>query len=202
MHSRMPGPNVQAYQGGTSPTKETKNTVINPCTILRMRQPTLQWPMMEQPRESRELTEEGLQGAALEDAGTWVLGATSEDNETYRKFLKYCEDRREEAKLQQQGDEERKREANEKKRHWELLRETTKYLKENDTGWTKMKETARIRAEEKADRLAIVAEKKKRYGLNRLSKEENKRLKERTEDRVTLAMARGNYWKHYREGGR
>ena len=84
------------------------------------------------------------------------------------------------------------------------MRETTKYLKENDTGWTKrkMKETARIRAEEKADRLAIVAEKKKRYGLNRLSKEENKRLKERTEDRVTLAMARGNYWKHYREGGR
>ena len=44
-----------------------------------------------------------------------------------------------------------------------------------------------------------MAEKKKRYGLTRLSKEENRRLKERTEDKVTLAQARGNYWKHYRD---
>ena len=46
----------------------------------------------------------------------------------------------------------------------------------------------------------IVAEKKKRYGITRLSKEESRRLKERTEDKVTLALARGNYWKRYREG--
>ena len=37
--------------------------------------------------------------------------------------------------------------------------------------------------------------KKKRYGIKRLSKEENKRLKERAEDRILLAKARGNLWK-------
>ena len=197
----MPGPKVQASQGGISPTKETKRPVTNPCKLLRMRQPTLQSPVEEQQRGSKEQAEESQQGAASEDSGTWVLGATSDENEKYKIFLQYCEERREEARLLQQGDEERMKGAKEKRRHWNLLRETIKYLRENDARWTqrKLKETARIRAEEKADRLAIVAEKKKRYGLTRLSKEENRRLKERTEDKVTLAQARGNYWKHYRD---
>ena len=53
-----------------------------------------------------------------------------------------------------EGDEERKREAEERKKSWELLREAIKYLKENDKNWTerRVKEAARIRAEEKRER--------------------------------------------------
>ena len=132
----MPGPKVQASQGGISPTKETKRPVTNPCKLLRMRQPTLQSPVEEQQRGSKEQAEESQQGAASEDSSTWVLGATSDENEKYKIFLQYCEERREEARLLQQGDEERMKGAKEKRRHWNLLRETIKYLRENDARWT------------------------------------------------------------------
>ena len=52
-----------------------------------------------------------------------------------------------------------------------------------------------MKQEAKEDRLAVSRMKKKRYGIRRLSKEENKRLKERAEDRILLAKARGNLWK-------
>jgi hypothetical protein len=42
---------------------------------------------------------------------------------------------------------------------------------------------------------------KNRYGLKRLSKEENKRLKMRTEERIEIARAKENYWKKYRDQG-
>jgi hypothetical protein len=35
--------------------------------------------------------------------------------------------------------------------------------------------------------------------LKRLSKEENKRLKSRTEERIKIARAKENYWKKYRD---
>ena len=49
----------------------------------------------------------------------------------------------------------------------------------------------------KIKRIAIAKE--KRYGLKRLSKEENKRLKLRTEERIEIARAKENYWRKYRD---
>ena len=57
------------------------------------------------------------------------------------------------------------------------------------------------REEEKMDRLALVKIKTKKYGIRKISKEENMRLKGRTEERLEIATARGNLWKKYREGG-
>jgi hypothetical protein len=45
-------------------------------------------------------------------------------------------------------------------------------------------ECDRIREEEKKDRLAVVKEKKRKYGIKRLSKEENMRMNMRTEERL------------------
>ena len=45
----------------------------------------------------------------------------------------------------------------------------------------------------------LVKEKKKRYGIAKLSKEEHTRMKKRTEDRLTIAQAKGNLWKRFRE---
>ena len=110
--------------------------------------------------------------------------------------------------LRPRGEEEdEKREKDEerlvrsKRRHWELLRLSIEYLKEHEVKWEKrrLKECTRIREEEKKDRLALVKIKKKKYGMNRVSKEENKRLKSRTEERLELSTAKGNLWKHYRE---
>ena len=47
--------------------------------------------------------------------------------------------------------------------------------------------------------MAIVKEKKKRYGIQKLNKEENKRLRERTEERILVSQAKANYWKKWRE---
>ena len=72
------------------------------------------------------------------------------------------------------------------------------YLKQNEDRWRcrKIDECERIKEAEKKDRLAIVKGKKKRYGLQKLSKEENRRLKSRTEDRIKIAKAKENYcWK-------
>ena len=202
MYLRMPGPKVQASQGGTTPAKEHLRPEPNPSIFLRMRQPTLQWPMKESQVGSTEEAEEEQQEEPLrDDEGTWILGATSEENEKYKIFLKYCEERREETRLEQQGDEERMRQVDAKREHWSLLRESISYLKEKDSSWRqrRIQEASRIREEEKSDRLAIIAEKKKRYGISRLSKEEIKRMKERTQEKVTLATAKSNYWKKYRE---
>ena len=63
------------------------------------------------------------------------------------------------------------------------------------------KGSERIKEEEKKDRLAICKEKKKRYGIKKMNKEENRRLKERTEERILISKAKANYWKKYRGRG-
>ena len=93
-----------------------------------------------------------------------------------------------------------------KEREWEMLRESVNILKNNEERWRtrRIDECERIKEEEKRDRLAIVREKRKRYGLKKLSVEEKRRLKRRTEDRLKIAQAKENYWKQYRgkeEGG-
>ena len=77
------------------------------------------------------------------------------------------------------------------------MRESMAFLKENSHKWQERKvtECEKMKQEAKEDRLAVSRMKKKRFGIKRLSKEENKRLKERAEDRILLAKARGNLWK-------
>jgi len=55
--------------------------------------------------------------------------------------------------------------------------------------------------EEKRDRLALVAIKKKRYGskLAKIIKEERNSIKKRTEERKELSLVRKNLWKRFRE---
>jgi hypothetical protein len=64
--------------------------------------------------------------------------------------------------------------------------------------YRKIKEVDRIKEEEKRDRLAICKEKKKRYDIKKMNKEENRRSKERTDERILISQAKANYWKKYR----
>ena len=68
-------------------------------------------------------------------------------------------------------------------------------LKSNEDKWRcrRIEECERIKEEDKKERLAIAKEKKKRYGIKRLSKEENKRLKLRIEERIEIARSKENY---------
>ena len=97
----------------------------------------------------------------------------------------------------------RKSEAKSKEETWHLMRTSIEYLKNNEDKWRcrRIEECERIKEEDRRDRLAIAKEKKKRYGLKRLSKDENKRLKQRTEERIEIARAKENYWKKYRDKG-
>ena len=136
-----------------------------------------------------------MQKEQSKDKATWVRGGEEDDNQRYRDFLKYCEEKREERKRELETDRSRKEDAQRKENHWKLLRECINTMKENEVKWTtrKIKECERIKEEDKRDRLAIVKEKKRKYGLSRLNKEENQKLKMRTEKRLELAQAKTNY---------
>ena len=111
------------------------------------------------------------------------------DKETYLEFLKYCDERRKEWVRQEQGDDERKRENEKKEEHWALMRESIKFLKENEKGWQQRRigEVDRIKEEEKMERLAICEQKRKRYGIRKLNKEDQKRIRERKSERIEIA---------------
>ena len=83
------------------------------------------------------------------------------------------------------------------------MRESIKFLKENEKGWQQRRigEVDRIKEEEKMERLAICKQKRKRYGIRKLNKEEQKRIRERTSERIEIAQAKANYWKLHRGGG-
>jgi hypothetical protein len=74
------------------------------------------------------------------------------------------------------------------------MRESMEFLKKNKEKWKERRidESKRIKEEDKRDRLAIVQEKKKRYGIKVLSREESKRLRMRTEERLKIAKAKEN----------
>ena len=121
--------------------------------------------------------------------------------------MAYMEEKRMEAKehLKEHLKEENKRKemAKNKEESWALLRMSITYLKQNEEGWRmrRMEECGKIREEEKQDRLALAREKKRKYGIRKISKEENKRLKKRTGERLEIASAKANLWKRFREGG-
>ena len=117
--------------------------------------------------------------------------------------MAYMEEKRVEAKELLREERERKEIAKKKEESWTLLRMSISFLKQNEEGWKlrKMKECERIREEEKQDRLALAREKKRKYGIKKISKEENQRLKKRTGERLEIASAKANLWKKFREGG-
>ena len=199
MHG-MPGPRVQASPGGTSPRTEEKNKLLMLIKFEDSRETE-----EEVPSGGKEGLPRDVPGDGKEEEGEealWVRGAQKSDNERYKEFLAYMEEKREEKRRAMQEDEERKKEARRKEDSWHLLREASSFLKKNANRWQerRIEECERVRREEKEDRLAIVKEKKKRYGLKKMSKEENMRMKERTEEKLLMAKIRSNLWKRYREG--
>ena len=175
MHNRMPGPVVQASQGGTSPNGTTLRSVYNTPNI---RQPVLRWPADCKRDEAEEGTEEERDGPTKEERelGHMVKGTDEEERETYLKFLEYCEERRRSWAKQVEEDEDRMRICRRKEDQWTLLRESIQFLKENEKSWQtrRIKEIERIKEEEKAERLTICAEKKKRYGIKKFNNEDRK----------------------------
>jgi hypothetical protein len=165
----MPGSLSQASLGGTSPrTTVSSNLSLN---IINHEVP-----------------------GQLEDGGeVWVKGAPTDGNLRYKKFLRYMEEKREEARERQIEEDERKGMARRKEESWALVRVAVKFLRDNTDKWRERRidECDRIREEDKKDRLAVSKEKKKRYGLKRLSKEENLRMTRRTDERLRLRKSYG-----------
>ena len=80
---------------------------------------------------------------------------------------------------------------------WDQGREYRRILEENSVRWMRRtrEKTARIREEEKIERLEMIKRKRKKY----LTKEETKDLKGRTTIILELAEMKQNLWRYYRE---
>ena len=189
-HIRMPGPIVQASPGGITPMEGELISKTNKLQLKRMRQPRLVLPVEKEEKDGKEVPREEPAPTTPYRKEHWVQGGQEEDNQRYREFLTYCEERRTSWSRLMEEESARKEEAKRKEEHWKLLRESIKYLRENEENWQlrRIQEVTRIKEEEKIDRLAIVKEKKKRYGIQKLNKEENKRLRERTEGRILVSQ--------------
>ena len=98
------------------------------------------------------------------------------------------EKKREETRLVMKEREERRVEAKRKEDTWALMKEAITYLKVNTEGWVerRSREVERIREEEKLDRLAVIKQKKKRYGKGKISKDESSKLKRRVRKRLGM----------------
>ena len=116
-------------------------------------------------------------GSRMELVGTWVKDAQEDDNDRYVRLMQYMEEKREEARMKLQEDEQRKADAKRKEERWAMLRESVRILRENTDKWRmrKIDECERIKEEEKKDRLALLQVKKRKYGIK-------KRLKRRAQD--------------------
>jgi hypothetical protein len=75
---------------------------------------------------------------------------------------------------------------------WSLMRECKDYLEENDERLKKRtrEETARLREEEKLERLEMVKMKKAKY-----------KLKEKTKNMMEIAEMKQHLWRNYRVQG-
>jgi hypothetical protein len=88
MNERMPRSMIWASPGGIAPKEKVVKDDIITSSLYET----------DQVRDITKAEKE-----------TWVEGAGQEDNQRYRKFLAYCEEKREEAQKMKEGDEERKR---------------------------------------------------------------------------------------------
>ena len=93
-----------------------------------MRQATLRWPTEDRgekrerdSNKDRETREEMQREQSKDDEAKWVRGGKEDDNQRYRDFLKYCEEKREERKRELEIDRSRKEDAQRKENHWKLL---------------------------------------------------------------------------------
>ena len=107
----MPGSLSQAPPGGTSPRTAVDNNIT-----LNHNNPEVP----EQHEDGREV---------------WAKGAPVDDNQRYREFLSFMEERREEARERLMEEEERKGMARKKEESWVLMREATKFMRENTDKW-------------------------------------------------------------------
>ena len=87
------------------PRKETERKTV-------LRQATLRWPTGEQ-KEDAGMEEKSR--PKQPEPWIWIEGGKEEDNERYRAFLQYCEERRQESRMQQEEDEGRKKRAKARK---------------------------------------------------------------------------------------
>ena len=145
--SRLPTPKVWASPGGSCP--RTLN-IITPTNLDNVEEQPVPKPRREDAKDAKMGTREGEQeeggqpvpkpmGEDARDAKmstrekeqeegeqaegmTWVKGAEEEENVRYRKFLNYCEERRQELRARIEEDEERLKEAKRKEGTWELMR--------------------------------------------------------------------------------
>ena len=92
--------------------------------------------------------------------------------------------------------------ADREQRRWHLLRICKEIMGESGEKWRRREkeETARIKEEEKQERLRIIDIKKRKYGRKTLKKIESERLKEIREKKLELADLKKNLWRCYREG--
>ena len=75
----------------------------NKTMFMKMKQPKLRWPVQGDVAREEIKGEGNTKEEKPEDRkGFWVQGGNDEDNERYRAFLQYCEDRREEQKKSQE----------------------------------------------------------------------------------------------------
>ena len=167
---RMPGPKVQASQGGLSPSRTPVILENNPTNFKRLREPKLVLDKRKEEEEGQgadQGQEDQPHDGRGEPVGGEEGGMPRPRDETYQEFLRYCEERRRAWKEQEDTDKGRMRMQAMKMEHWALLREARRILIEKADGWKERRngETKRIKEREKKERLEIVAEKKRRYGL-------------------------------------
>ena len=157
--------------------------------------------MIHEGGEERE-QDQGDDHQGQDETPIWIKGSKEDDNKRYRDLLKYMEEKRKEDRERLSLEEGKKKEAKKKADSWALLRLSMKYLKEKDVAWRqrRIEECDKIREEDKRDRLAVAREKKKRYGINKISKDENTKIKKRTEERLDIAKAKENLWKRLGTG--
>ena len=114
---------------GSCPRTIKTETATNP--------PIIEEPEPDQGKEDGQ-QQQGDEGGREKDGDkgglTWVMGADEEDNKIYKKFLSYCEERREDLRLIIEADEDRMKDARRKEATWELLRTSISFLKEKFGG--------------------------------------------------------------------
>ena len=207
----MPGPIVQASQGGICPgyAYSLPSVTLNTYEVGENKGDHRDYQEGQEQGGHVQGDQHGgqehgglVQGVQLRQGvheEVWVKGARDEENQRYKDLLKYMEDRRQEARDRQQEDEARKERAKKRKESFELLRMSINFLREREEKWRirKIDECEKIKEEEKRDRLAVVKEKKRWYGLKKLTKEENSRLRMRTEERIDIARGKTNLWRKF-----
>ena len=159
MHG-MPGSTAQASLGGDSPRTQKISTNPKPSHFEVQAKGEQQQGGLEQDEEHArggQALEEQHPGRQ-EEGAVWVKGAPSAENERYKSFLEYMEEKREEARARLHEDKERIEQAKRLTESWALMREAVRFLKKNSDSWRERRidECERIREEEKLDRLALV----------------------------------------------